>query len=65
MAKRTTIGTVDSKKFRCCNHPDRPARLPSHVLCVECFLALDRKMNALARPATPTPSTKEPADDQG
>jgi len=43
-----TIGTRDSKKFKCCNHPDRPARLPSHVLCAECFAALDVRMKALA-----------------
>ena len=35
--EKRTIGTKDSKQFRCCNHPDRPARLPSHVLCEECF----------------------------
>lgn len=42
------IGTRDSAKYKCCNHPDRPARLPSHVLCEECFRGLDAKMDALA-----------------
>ena len=47
-ANSPKIGTVDSKRHKCCNHPDRPARLPSHVLCAECFAELDKKMNALA-----------------
>lgn len=45
--EKPTIGTRDSKRYKCCNHPDRPARLPSHVLCVECFAALDKRMNEL------------------
>lgn len=48
------IGTVDSKRYKCCNHPDRAARLPSHVLCAECFSGLDAKINALADPRLPT-----------
>lgn len=47
------IGLGDSKRFKCCNHPDRPARLPSHVLCAECFIGLDAKMTALAPPSQP------------
>lgn len=55
MESKPTIGTVDSKRYRCCNHPDRPARLPSHVLCAECFAGLDAKIRGLAA----TPPTKE------
>lgn len=34
-------------KLRCCNHPDRPVRPPSKVLCAECFAKLDAKFRAL------------------
>lgn len=49
---KPTIGTRDSEKYRCCNHPDRPARLPSHVLCAECFVELDAKIRALCERMT-------------
>lgn len=49
-SSKFSIGSKDSAKYKCCNHPGRPARLPSHVLCAECFAGLDAKMNALATP---------------
>ena len=58
MKSKPTIGTADSKRYRCCNHPDRPARLPSHVLCAECFAALDVRFRGLA--ATPPTPEREP-----
>jgi hypothetical protein len=43
------VNGKDSKRFKCCNHPDRPARLPSHCLCAECFAKLDARMNDLGK----------------